>query len=135
MNRIRIAAASVMVAAGLIGALAAPATSAAKDSVSVSVTADPSCNLRITGTWTSVPRQSFLGIGISDNQTGLSAPQTVSIGLSETQETVTVTGGPLTPLQTGRHVLKVTLSVLDGSGNPLISGKANTSLPCAITHI
>src|SRR4051794_39455845 len=66
------------VVAGLCSlALVAPATSAAKNSVSTSVTADPGCGfVSVSGTWNPVPGQAYVGVDLSENQTGLTLSST-----------------------------------------------------------
>jgi len=83
--------------------LVAPATSAAKNPVSASVTVDPGCGfMAASDTWTPVPGQSFVGLELTDNKT----------------------------LAQGRHALKATFTLYDAGLNPIVSDKANDGSPC-----
>jgi hypothetical protein len=117
-------------------ALVAPAASSAKSSVSTSAAMDPACGfVAVSGSWTRVSGQSYVGVELSDNQSGLtmsSPPVPVSPGT--TTETVDI-GGSFSPLSHGKHVLKVTFTVYDADLNPMVSGKANANLPCALDTV
>jgi hypothetical protein len=127
----------LLVVAGLCSlALIAPATSAAKKPVSASVSVDPSCGfLAVSGTWNAVPGQAYVGADLSDNQSGVSfSSAPVPVGPTATAETVDV-GGSLTPLTNGKHALKASFTVYDAGLNPLVSDKANASMPCALDTV
>ena len=119
--------------AGLVLALAVPATSAAKERVSVSVAVEPpSCELSVAATWTPVSGQRYVQVRATDKQTGtLIITSLTSISPSETSF-VRTDPGIFSPLPTGRHAVKATVFVLDSALNPIISGKGSTSAACGV---
>jgi hypothetical protein len=127
----------LLVVAGLCSlALIAPATSAAKKPISASVSVDATCGfVEVSGEWTPVSGQAYVGIDLSDNQSGVSVPSAlVPVASTATTETVDL-GGSLSPLARGRHALKATFTVYDSSLNPLVSDKANASMPCYLDAV
>ena len=96
----------------------------------------PNCGyVSVSGTWTPVSGQSYVGVDLDENQTGLtlsSAPVPVSAGA--TTETVDIAGS-FSPLAQGKHVVKETFTVYDSGFNPIVSGRANANLPCALDAV
>ena len=126
------------VVAGLCAlALVAPATSGAKDSLKLSTNVGPSCDgLSVSGSWTPVSGQAYVGVSVLENQTGTvvdSSP--VSVSPTDDTYSQTLSEVVLSPLQSGKHVFKVTISVLDAGMNPLVSARANLNAPCELGTI
>ena len=124
--------------AAALGALAmvAPASAGAKASVSASVVADPACGfVGVSGDWRAVPGQSYVAVELNENQTGDTLSSAfVAVSPTATSETVEILGA-LTPLAHGKHVLKGTFTVYDGNLNPIVSGKANGNMACALSGV
>jgi hypothetical protein len=97
---------------------------------------DPSCGfVDVSGEWTPVADQAYVGVDLSDNQSGVSvASALVPVAPTAAGETVGL-GGTFSPLTSGRHALKATFTVYDASFNPLVSEKANASMPCSLDAV
>ena len=91
--------------------------------------------VEVSGAWTPVPDQAYVGAELSDNQTGVSVLSAlVPVASTATTETVGI-GGTFSPLTHGRHALKATFTVYDASFNALVSDKANTSMACSLDAV
>jgi hypothetical protein len=114
-------------------ALVAPATSAAREHVKVSVAVEPpGCDLSVTATWTPVPGQRYVQVIGADKQSGtLIITSLTSLSPSQTSFSRS-DPGIFSPLPTGRHAVKATVVVLDAALNPLLFGKGNTSAACGV---
>ena len=117
-------------------ALIAPAGAAAKKAVSASVDVDPGCGFgQAAATWTPVAGQAYVGVELSDTQTGDSLESgLVPVGPASAAETVDL-GGLFSPLARGKHVVKATVTVFDAALNPLVSDRASTSMPCVLAPV
>jgi hypothetical protein len=117
-------------------ALVAPATSAAKKPVSASVTVGLDCSfVEVSGGWTPVAGQAYVGVSLSDNQSGVSLDSApVPVVPTATAATVGL-GGSFSPLTHGKHALKATFTVYDASFNAIVSDNANASMACALDAV
>jgi hypothetical protein len=117
-------------------ALGAPAMSAAKPPPKVSAAVDPSCgSASVAATWTPVSGQQYVDVSVSDNQTGTVVDAFVA-GVSPSDDSYVQTlSGLFSPLASGKHAFKVTVTVLDSALNPLVSGKDNANAPCVLGSV
>jgi hypothetical protein len=104
--------------------------------VSASVTVGPDCSfVEVAGEWTPVTGQAYVGVSLSDNQSGVSLESApVPVAPTATAESVGL-GGSFSPLAHGKHALKATFTVYDASFNEIVSDNANASMPCALNAV
>jgi hypothetical protein len=128
-RRIRIAGASLMIAAGLTAAVAPPATSAPGASVSFSDPGDPCGLIEVSATWTAVEDQLTFALGVIDRRTGDDVIGFGGFFDTPEQDNVSTTF-PLDSLEKGKHRFVATFILRDSSGNTLLTGREGIRLPC-----
>jgi hypothetical protein len=99
----------------------------------VSLTVNPCLAAGAVGTWTPVAGLAWSNIVFRDIQAGR------SFDTGRTALAPTTSGGGTalvdawSPLgRPGKHILNVRMTILDADLNPIISGKASVSWPCAL---